>query len=96
MNRFRPRFSLRTLAIIVTLICAYFGALEATKKWGCSQLDEIGYTSASIPFVVSVAESETDRHGYYYSSGRHLFYLWFFGLTIKLPIEGPSTGMAIE
>ena len=30
----RPRFSVRTLAIVVTLVCAYFGAWEATKKWG--------------------------------------------------------------
>jgi hypothetical protein len=30
----RFRFSVRTLAILVTLVCAYFGAWEATKKWG--------------------------------------------------------------
>ena len=29
--RFRPRFSIRTLAIVVTLVCAYFGAWEMTK-----------------------------------------------------------------
>jgi len=29
----RPRFSLRTLAIIVALVCAYFGAWEATKRY---------------------------------------------------------------
>ena len=27
----RPRFNLRTLAIVVTLVCAYFAAWEATK-----------------------------------------------------------------
>ena len=32
--RFRPRFSIRTLAIFVTLVCAYFAAWEATKKYG--------------------------------------------------------------
>ena len=30
----RLRFSVRTLAILVTLVCAYFGAWEATKRWG--------------------------------------------------------------
>jgi hypothetical protein len=30
----RPRFSLRTLAILVTLVCAYFGAWELTKRYG--------------------------------------------------------------
>jgi hypothetical protein len=29
----RPRFSLRTLAIIVTLVCAYFAAWEVTKRY---------------------------------------------------------------
>src|SRR5688572_26496760 len=33
MMRFRPRFSVRTLAILVTLVCAYFGAWEATKRF---------------------------------------------------------------
>ena len=28
--RFRPRFSVRTLAIFVTLVCAYFGAWEGS------------------------------------------------------------------
>jgi hypothetical protein len=30
----RRRFSLRSLAIVVTLICAYFAAWEATKRYG--------------------------------------------------------------
>ena len=30
----RPRFSLRTLTVVVTLVCAYFAAWEATKKFG--------------------------------------------------------------
>ena len=34
MKSWRPRFSLRTLAILVTLACAYFGAWEATKQYG--------------------------------------------------------------
>ena len=35
--KFRPRFTIRTLAIIVTLICAYFGAWEATELWGIAR-----------------------------------------------------------
>lgn len=34
IKRFRPRFSIRTLAIVVTLVGAYFGVWEATKQWG--------------------------------------------------------------
>jgi hypothetical protein len=33
MNRLRPRFSLRTLAIVVTLVCAYFAAWEITTNY---------------------------------------------------------------
>src|SRR5262245_4802957 len=35
----RPRFGLRTLAILVTLVCAYFGAWETTKKYGVTKMD---------------------------------------------------------
>ena len=38
MDQFRPRFSLRTLAIVVTLICAYFGAWQATKRYAVEDL----------------------------------------------------------
>jgi hypothetical protein len=30
--KLHPRFSLRTLAIVVTLVCAYLGAWEVTKR----------------------------------------------------------------
>ena len=33
MKSFHPRFSIRKLAIVVTLVCAYFGAWEATKRF---------------------------------------------------------------
>ena len=32
--KFRPQFSVRTLAIVVTLVCLYFGAWDLTKRWG--------------------------------------------------------------
>ena len=85
-----PRFTLRTLAIVVTLICAYFPAWQATKEYGCSQLSKIGFATAPIPFVVSVKEGYSKiEHGYHQgeTTGRILFYLWFFGLTCKLPFE---------
>jgi hypothetical protein len=39
----RSRFSLRTLAIAVTLVCAYFGAWEATTKCGVKQFTSRHY-----------------------------------------------------
>ena len=46
--KFRPRFSLRTLAIVVTLVCAYFGAWEATKKYGIRRenLDKFSFAGS--------------------------------------------------
>jgi hypothetical protein len=34
MTRYIPRFTLRTLAIVVTLVCAYVGLWEETKRYG--------------------------------------------------------------
>ena len=42
--RFRPRFSIRTLAIFVTVVCAYFGTWEATKRAVKSQLSHEYYS----------------------------------------------------
>src|SRR5688572_21586126 len=54
--KIRPRFTVRTLAIFVTLVCAYFGALEATKRYGVpmviQQEPEAKEVLASGPFVV--------------------------------------------
>jgi hypothetical protein len=34
--KFRPRFTVRTLVIFVTIVCAYFGVWEATKRSECA------------------------------------------------------------
>ena len=95
--RWRPRFSVRTLVIFVTLVCAYFGAWEATKKWGCKKVDRLpiqwvgGETSyadfsqrSPAPFIVCGDEPFTKG----WSSGyRTTYYLWLFGPKIKLPFK---------
>jgi hypothetical protein len=40
-KRWRPRFSVRTLAIFISLVCAYLGAWEATKKWGVRDVEQL-------------------------------------------------------
>lgn len=89
--RFRPRFSVRTLAIVVALICAYFGAWEATKKWGVRGMtEEIDFgVGSSIPLVIWRREQ---YNVYHYPlppeiilTKRH--YFWLFGPTYKLPYE---------
>ena len=37
-KRWRPRFSLRTLVVLVTLVCGYFGCWEITKRFGISDI----------------------------------------------------------
>src|SRR5687767_11643873 len=39
-KRWMPRFSLRTLAIVVTLVCAYFAAWEPTKRIGVGAVEK--------------------------------------------------------
>lgn len=39
-RRWRPRFTLGTFAIFVTLVCVYFAAWEATKTFGVPSVSE--------------------------------------------------------
>ncbi len=101
--RFRPRFSVRTLAIFVTLICAYFGAWEATKRYAITRkIDSLGWewtyvgneelqvteANSPMPFVVR----SKDIRGIDISGAGNLhllqhYHLWLFGPTIELPFE---------
>jgi hypothetical protein len=88
MTRIRLRFSLRTLAVFVTLVCAYFGVWEATKRyglgrgiesWGCDQ-------SSPLPLVIA-----NDEHYFCLNGGRpgihRQYYIWLLGPQFKLPWE---------
>jgi hypothetical protein len=53
----RPRFSIRTLAIVVTLVCAYFGAWEATKKgrsWIMRAFQMFALTTLTLVFPATL------------------------------------------
>src|SRR5687768_8900598 len=41
IRRFRPRFSLRTLAIFVALACAYFASWGPTKRYASNQTNTV-------------------------------------------------------
>ena len=99
-SRFRPRFSLRTLFVFVTLVCAYFGAWEATKKYGVPfgpegpapkrDIYSIVDSTSPVAFIVSRQEWCVDLDGTNESRQsihRH-YYLWLFGPMIRLPFEG--------
>ena len=96
--RFRPRWSIRTLAIVVTLVCAYFRAWEATKRYGpigeklsrdvIEESTVIGCNSP-VPFVIQATKIRmipiTNTSVTY--DVRDYYYLWLFGPTIELPFE---------
>ena len=44
----RPRFSIRTLVIFVTVVCCYFGAWEATKRYGVPTKARSGSVTAHV------------------------------------------------
>ena len=82
-NRFRPRFSIRTLAIVVTLVCMYAACWGPTKREGVNLVATSGRQGCTIsrsavaPLVVAIHESD----------GKQRYYFWFFGYVAKLPWE---------
>jgi hypothetical protein len=91
------RFTVRALAIVVTVVCAYFGAWEATNKYVATQnqpamrvfrdgrfhaLD----ARAPFPFVVIRDEYRAFDNSQL-PTGRSAYYFWFFGYEVPLPYE---------
>lgn len=98
----RPRFSIRTLAIVVTLVCAYFGAWEATKRYGVNEgqviVGNVGqrgsfFTSewSPAPLITSCLDHDvTVRDGGVVELRKingWNYYIWLFGPKIKLPFR---------
>ncbi len=102
LKRFLPRFSLRTLIVLVTLVCVYFAAWEITKRKGVPDVRRpwggrthrawVHSESSPIPFIVSVTETGSndlvlsDGSWYRPPSTRRQF-IWFFGWTWETPIQ---------
>ncbi len=92
-----PRFSVRTLAIVVTLVCVYLGAWEATKRYGLTnerhEMSPLPVREMSpLPLIIiQTGWFEGPRTTLYDPYGewshRRRFYLWLFGPKIKLPFE---------
>lgn len=93
VRRFRPRFALRTLFIVLTLVpCAYFGAWGMTKRYGVPNITDVRQYPHSFPLITDawspmpfvVRQDEADL-----VSGNLVrvqrFYLWIFGLKWALP-----------
>jgi hypothetical protein len=79
MTKWRPRFSVRTLAIVVTLVSAYFGTWDATERFAEIELDTLFVDTYCVaPCLISRDQPSMGNRGYYF---------WFFGLQHKMPIE---------
>ena len=99
-KRWRPRFSLRTLVLFMTLVCVYFGAWEATKRYGVgpepdfissSLLSPLTWNESSpAPFIIGRDEGEYESSGsptISRWSWHRRYYLWLFGPEIQWPFE---------
>ena len=94
-KRWRPRFSIRTLVIVVTLACCYAACWGPTKKWGvedvyrnfsCFHNVETKHVQPVIPLVLEVNPRFS---GGAYSNGTLIgrgYVLWCFGCILPLPI----------
>jgi hypothetical protein len=95
--RFRPRFSVRTLAIFVTLVCVYFAAWEATKTSGVIDIlpSAPSHENLISPIPLVLSRDVNGERNYwrdsntYVSQGyvRRQYFIWLFGPIIKLPYE---------
>ena len=105
-KKFRPRFTLRTLAVTVTLVCVYFGSWEATKRYGVHErwtsntipnreVSTVIESSSPAPFLVTQTESvrhliDADYLTRHVKEWRKRTYFWFFGMRIRLSDSGRS------
>lgn len=91
-KRWRPRFSVRTLVVLVTLACCYAACWRATKTRGVADVTQHVSTN---PFLIdphSVAwlplMVKTDVSTPFGGDDRvELYYFWFFGYVAELPYK---------
>ncbi len=93
-KRWRARFSIRTLVIVVTLVCLYAACWGPTKTRGVKDVIAsetrsgtiVHDTSLVIPLVVPIHwEGGTPSRPKWVEHWD--YYYWFFGYTAKLPYK---------
>ena len=109
-KRWRPRFSLRTLVIFMTLVCVYFGAWETTKRFGIPDVTKFVEThdrefspkvleaNSALPCWVRVRQRREASDPSSKTSWAFNFYrsdyLWMFGWILHL--RDQEDGMTIH
>lgn len=103
--KLRLRFSVRTLVIVLTLVCAYFGAWEATKnrgtiihEWEKRAENEPTSAEAILPLVIAQNEIVVThpKPNSTVMTGTRRYYLWLFGPKIRLPYETPHPFVVVD
>jgi len=96
--RWRPKFSVRTLVVAVTLLCCYAACWGPTQSRGITDVENHVFwggqsprgqarvygvnTSSSLPLIVATDVS-SDPPG----KDVRAYYLWLFGFVVKMPFE---------
>jgi len=101
-KRWRPRFSVRTLVIVVTLVCCYAACWRPTNEQGIYDVElHLGlrrtYRPSSTPLPLIVVVDEWGSKDGVLDIYRRP-YLWCFGRVIELPYSRkiPNAPPAIE
>ena len=95
LKRWRPRFSLRTLVILITLVCCYAACWGPTKRQGVRDVKSISgpFPAEALAPLIIAAETYEEvsiikRHPSVIGGARlQRHYFWFFGFVAKLPYE---------
>jgi hypothetical protein len=96
-KRWRPRFSVRTLVIVVTLVCVYAACWGPTKTKGVSDVHLFlvahGISNARVPCPVLPLLIKVDpdfKEGEIFGLGslinQRIYFVWCFGYVSALPI----------
>ena len=92
-KRWRPRWSIRLLLIVVALLCAYLACWGPTEQRGVSDVaDHLGMArntdaSADLPLIVGVNRFRFGNTVNVVKTIDRSYYIWFFGYVAKLPVE---------
>jgi len=90
-KRWRPTFSVRTLVIVVTLMCCYAACWRPTKKYASRPYGDghLRVSTAIAPFLVATAAPilRLDSTGTMIAVTERTYSILLFGYAAKLPFE---------
>lgn len=100
--KLRSRFSLRMLAILVTLVCVYFGLWSVTERYALGSESIVHFITENAQFDPGEVEfliredgspmpfviwRDEDAGAKSGYKRAIRYYLWFFGVEYQLPFE---------